>query len=248
MEIYVTAITDKGCIREQNEDRILVCDEILQDGRRDLNISISNNDKFFIAIADGMGGHAAGEIAAEMTLDLMRNRISFLEIDLTDFELKKRIQEIVQEVHNIIIEESNKNPERSGMGTTLIGLLFYKEFIYYLNIGDSRLYRFRDDLLVQISKDHSLKALTGIQSHIILNCVGGKNDTVFVEFDQVSKKIFEGDILILCSDGLTDMVPDEEIESILKSSNDPAFELVSRAKQNGGIDNISVVTIQILNI
>jgi protein phosphatase len=245
MELYITAITDTGCVREQNEDRILVGGKILREGRWDIQITLAQDNHLFVAVADGVGGHAAGEVAAELVLEKMHDKISLLKPGLKESELRERIERWSREVHEFILEESKKNSERARMGTTLVGVLFYDESVYYINVGDSRLYRFRDGYLVQVSRDHSVRALTGVPSHVILNCFGGGSETMFVDFDQVSKRIFGGDILILCSDGLTDVIADEDIEFILRGAGDFALEMVKTAKDRCGTDNISVVVIQI---
>lgn len=247
MELKIKAVTDTGHAREHNEDRILVGDEILREGSRDITVNLRDKSIYLVAIADGMGGHNAGEVASETVLELMRERIKSLKLELTETELAKKIEEWAQEIHSRILEEGNRLPERKGMGTTLVAALFYGNFAYYLNVGDSRLYRLRDGYLVQVSKDHSLRELTGngnIPSNVILNSFGG-GDKVFIDFAPVSKRLFDGDMLLLCSDGLSDMLLDEEIEKFLNTCDDPLFALLSEANSRGGKDNISVVLIQI---
>ncbi|MEW6608049.1 MAG: protein phosphatase 2C domain-containing protein [bacterium] len=247
MELRIKAVTDTGCVRDHNEDRILIGDEILREGDKEIEINLNDNPKYFVAIADGMGGHNAGEVASEMVLELMREKINSFESGLTENELSKKIKDWTYEIHSHILEEGNRSPERKGMGTTLVGILCYENSAYYLNVGDSRLYRLRDECLVQISKDHSLRELTGdnnLPSNIILNSFGG-GDKVFVDFAPVSKRIFEGDILLLCSDGLSDMLTDDEIEMILNSGEDSVNKLLTEAKNKGGEDNISIISITI---
>ena len=128
------------------------------------------------------------------------------------------------------------------MGSTFNGLLFYGNKIFNINIGDSRFYRFRDGILKQMSKDHSLAEVTGLdrnESHVLLNSVGG-GETVFVEMTNVTDYILENDIILLCSDGLSDMVSNDEIEKVL-IKNAATSDLLDKAKVNGGQDNISIV-------
>jgi len=247
VELKIKAATDTGYARKHNEDRILLGSDILREGNKDITVILEDNPIYLVAIADGMGGHNAGEVASEMVLELMREKIKSLELGLTENELAKRIEEWAQETHSRILEEGKRLPERKGMGTTLVGALFYDEFAYYINVGDSRLYRLRDGYLVQVSKDHSLRELTGnrnIPSNVILNSFGG-GDKVFIDFAPVSKRLFNGDTLLLCSDGLSDILTDEEIEKFLNTSEDPLLALLSAANNRGGNDNISVVLIQI---
>jgi serine/threonine protein phosphatase PrpC len=249
MELKIRARTDTGCVREHNEDRILVGDEIVREGDKEITVNLEDNPIYFVAIADGMGGHNAGEVASETVLEQMREKIKCLELGLTENKLARRIREWAQEIHFRILEEGNRLPERKGMGTTLVGILFYGNLAYCLNVGDSRLYRLRDGYLVQVSRDHSLRELTGnanIPSNVVLNSFGG-GDKVSVDLAPVSKRLFDDDILLLCSDGLSDMVLEEEIEKIMNGCDDALFALLSEAKNRGGNDNISLVVIQIVS-
>ncbi len=243
MNIHISSITLKGA-REKNEDRILLGEEIIKDGRKDLDIYISENGSYIIALADGMGGHKAGDVAAEMLLELLRNEILNLPPDLSESELIEEINKLAQNAHNYLLEESKKKPELEKMGTTLIAVLFYNNLAYFFNAGDSRLYRFRDGYLARLSKDHSVKALTGLPSHALLNSFGA-GKTVFIDLSKL--KLFENDILLLCSDGLTDTLTDDEIEKILGLSQDPLKDLVTAAFERGSEDNISLIIIYIKN-
>lgn len=249
MQLKIWAISDKGCVREHNEDMVLIGEDIFRDDKRELTVDLSLAKKiFFVAIADGMGGHNAGEVASEIVLRKMAEKINTLEENLTENELRSKISEWAEEIHNFILDEGNKDIAKNGMGSTLIGVLFYNNFAYYVNVGDSRLYRFRDGNLMQISKDHSLREATGdknIASNIIINSFGG-GEKIFVDFAPVGGKILNGDVLLLCSDGLSDMVSDDEIEKILNNEKEGVIEkLLDGAKKKGGEDNISMVLIDI---
>jgi protein phosphatase len=249
MKLEISAVSDKGCVREHNEDMVLIGDDIFRDDRRHLVVDLEGeNHKFFVAVADGIGGHSAGEVASEIVLRNIAEKIDNLKINLTKEELSNRMSEWTKEIHLCILNEGNKDVKRKGMGTTLIGLLFYNGNLYYVNVGDSRVYRFRGGMLMQISKDHSLRELTNnpnIPSNIIVNSFGG-GEKVFSDFEIASKKIIEGDIYLLCSDGLSDMVSEEKIEKILsEEDSEPIEKLLNKAKENGGDDNISIVLIQI---
>lgn len=242
MELRITALTNTG-LRERNEDRILLGEEILTEGRKDLSILLKEETCYLIALADGMGGHNAGEIAAEMVLKLMAREVHTVPLGLSESALVEQIRSGAQKAHAQILEESQRNPSWAGMGTTLVAVLFYGGLAWYFSAGDSRLYRLRDGCLVQVSQDHSIKAVTGAPSHGLLNSFGGGKKVFVVDVARV--KVLDGDVLLLCSDGLTDMVTDEEIEEILNTAEDPAEELVRSALERGGQDNISVVTIHV---
>ena len=130
---------------------------------------------------------------------------------------------------------------------TLVGLLYYEGRLFLINAGDSRLYRFRNDTLMLISRDHSLHELIGnieVPSNVILNSFGGGN-TFFIDIEPAGKKALDGDIFLLCSDGVSDMLNDEEIEAVLCKEG---FEeaLLEASKNKGGKDNISYVLVELL--
>jgi len=251
MQLKIIAVSDKGCVREHNEDMILIGNDILRDGRKEILIDLNNeNKKFFVAVADGMGGHNAGEVASEMVLRKINEKISSLEMNLTEKDLSLKISEWVKEIHTDILNEGKKDISKKGMGSTLIGALFYNNKIYYLNVGDSRLYRLRNGYLMQISKDHSLREITGnkdIASNIITNSFGG-GEKIFVDFASAGSKIFNDDAFLLCSDGLSDELNDEEIEETLGNKKNAVDELLKKAKNKGGIDNISIILVYLSGV
>ena len=247
VQLKIRAATDTGRVRGHNEDMVLVGDEILREDCTNVKVTIGRGQCYLTAIADGMGGHNAGEVASEMVLDLMRQRTKSLGPGLTGDELTEELQKWTHEIHCRILEEGNRVPERKGMGTTLVGVLFYDKVAYSLNVGDSRLYRLRDGCLARITSDHSLREITGDENtpaNVIVNSFGG-SDNVFIDFAPAGKKLFDGDVLLLCSDGLSDMLPDDEIERILTDCDYAPSALVEEANNRGGTDNISVVVVRI---
>jgi len=210
----------------------------------------SENKKYFVAVADGMGGHNAGEIASEMVIRKISQKINSLEMDLTEKDLSLKISEWVKEIHLDILNKGNEGINKKGMGSTLIGALFYNNKIYYLNVGDSRLYRLRNGYLMQISRDHSLKEMVGnkdIASNIIMNSFGG-GEKIFIDFAPVGSKIFNDDVLLLCSDGLSNELSDDEIEEILGNKENTVDVLLNKAKSKGGNDNISIILLYLSGI
>ena len=251
MQLKIVAISDKGYVRGHNEDMILIGNDVFRDGRKETLIDLNDENKiFFIAVADGMGGHNAGEVASEMVLRKIREKISGLETDLTGKDLSMKISEWVKEIHSDILNEGNRDINKKGMGSTLIGALFYNNKIYYLNVGDSRLYRLRNGYLMQISKDHSLREITGnkdIASNIITNSFGG-GEKIFVDFSFAGSKIFNDDAFLLCSDGLSDELNDEEIEETWGNKKNIVDELLKKAKNKGGKDNISIILVYLSGV
>lgn len=251
MKLKISAVSDRGCVREHNEDMVLIGDDIFRDDKRELVIDLKEKQAFFVAVADGMGGHNAGEVASELVLTKIAEKVKTLEEGLAEKDLADRFSIWAKEIHSFILEEGNKDVNKKGMGSTLIGVLFYNGKTYYINVGDSRLYRLRKGYLVQISKDHSLQEVMRseeVQSNIILNSFGG-GERIFIDFHPAGGVVLNGDILLLCSDGLSDMLTDDEIESILDNEKgDVAYKVLDEAKKKGGEDNISIVLIHLLEV
>jgi len=250
MKFRITAVCDVGCVRTNNEDMILVGKKILRDDR--LQGAIELNDQhsiFLIAVADGMGGANAGEVASQTVLEGLLEKISLLPSGMDAESLKTSIQALCQEIHQSITNAGIEDTAKSGMGSTLVALLWYEGTLYSVHAGDSRLYRFRNETLMQITEDHSMQKLVGsdeIPSNVIYNSFGG-GPSFFVTVDPAGKKALDGDIFLLCSDGVTDMLSDEEIEAILSHEG---FEeaLLEQAKAKGGRDNISYVLAEVSGV
>ena len=149
--------------------------------------------------------------------------------------------EWLDSVHKTIESKGHVNPEMSEMGTTLVGVVYYNGKYYWLNCGDSRLYRFRDGVLHQISVDHSLNTLKGEKRHsnILTNCIGGGSLHSYLDIYEFTDEVLPGDVYMLCSDGLSDMVPDADIERMM-SDGATANDLCEAAIVAGGYDNVSV--------
>ena len=250
----VCAKTDVGLKREQNEDSYLIINRETKD------IDIQNHGMMF-AIADGMGGHAAGEIASKMSCQGMADYYS-AKTDRPEgpgyFKAKlEHLKSSVYNVHNKIIEYGRINREFEDMGTTLSILVLTKSKALIAHVGDSRIYRLRQGFLEQLTEDHSMAQLF-IQMgyltpekvanhpirHVMSQAVGQGIDDIFRRIENVERD----DILLLCSDGLYDMVPDKEIRDILLNNpaqNDKCHRLVSRALENGGRDNVTVMVVQV---
>ncbi|HPN37953.1 MAG TPA: protein phosphatase 2C domain-containing protein [Melioribacteraceae bacterium] len=251
MIINIDSISNVGLVRKNNEDFIFDGARFIRDDKHNYSLSVEiDKTKIMFAVADGMGGHNAGELASEILLTELNGSLSNIFRDsniLSQYELKAFFDTEIKRIHNMLIQEGINDPNKYGMGSTFIGFIIYMGNFYSVNAGDSRLYRMRDGYLKQLSKDHSYSSMFGNErgsSHLIYNAVGG-GDRVFIDFTNLTSKIGAGDIILLCSDGLTDMLEDDTIEEILNDDG-TTFDLVNSALQRGGVDNISVIKLEIL--
>ena len=242
LEIY--GLTDEGLVREHNEDYISWFPET-----------------GLVILADGMGGHNAGEVASELAVNSVSEALDEVlspEIkDESDMDFKEVVHEAVVFANDEINLHAKTHPECSGMGTTIVMALFHNDSVILASVGDSRIYRFRKGELKQVTTDHSLvqemidngymseeEALNSTNRNLITRALGIAED---VEVDVNQEDIEKGDIYLLCSDGLSDMVTDEIIfSSLVKSRKDlkrASEDLVSLAKEYGGHDNVSVILV-----
>lgn len=246
MKVAMSAITDVGMVREKNEDQVATIPE--------LGLAI---------LADGMGGHQAGEVASDMAIDLITRHFveSFKSCD-NNGVLKNEtsvICEAIQMANSAIFEMAQQRPECNGMGSTIVVTLFYNNRMYVGHVGDSRLYRFRDSKLGQVTDDHSVvqellsrglispdEARNSAHKNLVTRALGIENN---VEPDIDSQAIEEDDTYLLCSDGLSDVLPDDVIEKVLYDHSNNIGEaariLVREANDHGGPDNISVVLVKL---
>lgn len=227
-------LTDKGMVRSANQDSHYVDPA----GR-------------FSIVADGMGGHAGGEEASQIAIKTIRE---YIELNWNDAaEISQLLEESLLAANQAIVEDQVSNPQRSDMGTTAVLILFQGEQVWAAHVGDSRLYRFRDDVLTQITEDDTwvaramkMNQLTADEArthplrHVLSHCLG-RRDLRQVNIRTIDVKA--GDLVLLCSDGLTEEVSDEEMTTYLKSQSleELPKTLVEAAKNNGGSDNITVV-------
>jgi len=249
--------SDIGLLRHNNEDSYLVVDQYCT------HYDLQKFGMLFV-IADGMGGHAAGEIASKMACEeavsAYYNGDVILENGRDESELKvRRLEKTLWSVHHKIVNFAKENDELRGMGTTLSALVLTNDKALIAHVGDSRIYRFRNHSCERMTIDHTGNQLlidTGkIQPeqesnhcyrHIITQALGGGGDlnSVFTRVESVRR----GDLFLLCTDGLHDLVTDNEIEKILGEHSLPQAtpdELVNAAIRKGGHDNVTVMVIQI---
>jgi len=248
MNIRVESVSFVGLVRKNNEDILFDGARFVRDGKHgySLDLDLSQAQMLF-AVADGMGGHNAGELASEIVLhEIVDSFIAIIKENaiLDESQLKKFFDSEIKNIHNLLLEEGIKDYTKEGMGSTFVGFLIYKGKFYTINAGDSRVYRFRDGLLKQLTKDHSYVSMYGgdrVESHMIYNAVGG-GEKVFIDFVDVTSKIDEEDSILICSDGLTDMIDDSAIEEILDEEGN-VEDLVTEVKKAGAKDNISIIKV-----
>ncbi len=236
----VLAVTDRGLVREGNEDAALVSPQL-------------------IAVADGMGGHAAGEVASKIAITALASLGKVLDDGNIDDESREDLLlNICYSIDQEILDQSSANPSLSGMGTTLTALHLTERTIELLHVGDSRAYRWSGKKLSQISVDHTVMQelidqgrLTPEEVHdhpqrsLLTQALMGDSgiDPVLVALDAKN-----GDKYLLCSDGLTSVLSDYEIEQIIKKS--PESELISQlieaTKSKGAPDNITILWAEIV--
>ena len=259
IRVKLFARTDVGQIREHNEDNFLVADLTrkargLLEANRSLVVGPHGS---LFAVCDGMGGAAAGEIASQLAVDILYERM----VDgldglpaLTRDELARRLVRAIEAAGLRIFQEAKVDRTRRGMGTTVTAAALVDGHLFFAQVGDSRGYLLRQGQLVQLTRDQSLvnqlieagqlteeEAETFEHNNIILQALGTA-DTVQVDLTYC--ELQRGDVLMLCSDGLSGMVRFDDIREVMRSTTEPVDTcklLIERANQAGGHDNITVI-------
>lgn len=211
-------------------------------------------------VADGMGGHNGGETASYLAVKTITEMVKVSKDDIINNEIQvpKFLSNMFDNANKTIFDEGNANKGLQGMGTTLTAMCFIDKSVVIGHVGDSRAYLFKEDKIVQLTKDHSLvaelvrngsisedEAKEHPQRHIITRAVGTDVD---LKYDMFEREVESGDVYLLCSDGLTNMLSDQEISNVIKEINDPqevCERLVNMANQSGGDDNITVLIVKI---
>ncbi len=256
----VQGLTDVGREREHNEDNFVVAD--LSRGVRGGPVShgasvVLGGHGMILAVCDGMGGAAAGEVASQMAIDVIHQHVVDglpPELSLTRDDIARRLVRAVEEAGFRIFEAARADRSRRGMGTTATAAALVDEMLFLAQVGDSRAYVLRDERLVQVTRDQSLvnqlieagqlteeEAETFEHNNIILQALGTSDH---VQVDLTYAELRAGDRVMLCSDGLSGMIRNEEIRKILVAATTPAEAsriLIERANAAGGHDNITVV-------
>ncbi|CDB31754.1 protein serine/threonine phosphatase [Clostridium sp. CAG:575] len=241
--IKAYAKSDLGKVREMNQDYYY--------------ISNSLDEVQLYLLADGMGGYNGGEIASKLAVQTAKNYIenNFKEIEKDRDSIIQLLGSSMEYANMVVYEKSKENAELQGMGTTLEICLIYNNKVYIGHVGDSRIYRIRKEFIRKLTQDHSYvqklvadgtitkeEAAHHPQKNMLMKALGCN---AFVEPDVMVKGFLKDDILIMCSDGLTNMVDQETIYKMASKNIEQApKDLVELANNNGGYDNITVVVIK----
>lgn len=244
MKLSIEALCHVGMVRENNEDAVSVGGLILRDNSTALTVTTPEDGWFYLLVSDGMGGHERGEEASEFTLDQVREAFERGIIGPETFE--EDIRKVVADASATLNRRAFESGQTHPMGCTLTGVVWHCGHIYLINAGDSRTYRFREGILRQLTTDETERGITGdpSASKYLLNCVGGGCDGRLT-ITSLDGKLLEGDSVLICSDGLTDMVPEETIENALDGGSN-ASDLLRMACAAGGVDNISIILGRVL--
>jgi len=245
--IVITAASRVGCVRKNNEDMVFAYDKFVRSEAYQTEFMTENVDRFVIALADGMGGHLAGEVASADTLENLRFFVSDMPKGLSVSEVNKTMEVWLESIHKIITSKGHADPSMEGMGTTLVAVIYYEGKYFWINCGDSRLYRLRDGKLAQLTTDHSLNTLRGEKRHsnIITNCIGAGCKHTYMDMVEFTDDFRRGDVYMVCSDGLNDMVSDDVIEQMMINGSS-ANRLCETAIERGGFDNVSVCVFSVM--
>lgn len=244
--LEVSASNCRGLVREKNEDMMLVSSHVLRDESMKTKMRLGKNENCIFAVADGLGGYNGGEVASEVVIRNLASFFHTLPEGMNTEEFRSLFDKWIRGMHRLLISMGKEDAMLKGMGTTLVALVIYEGHIYWLNCGDSRMYRLRSDYLTQLTKDHSLESITGMKNHahIVVNCIGAGEESYFDIFD-CTDYVYDNDLFILCSDGLTQMLSDENIERLLVDSAD-SEQLMDEACRAGGVDNISACLVHFM--
>mgnify|MGYP001140463372 CR=1 FL=1 len=232
-------LTDAGKIREHNEDSVIIVK--------------NDNDEYMMAVADGMGGHRAGEVASSMAIEHISKK--FLELNTIGEKANavNWIRQNINEINRDIFKYANSHEDSKGLGTTLVMAILTKDFLLFANIGDSSGFVLKENKLFKVTKDHTLvnllvstgelteeEAKNHPRKNVLMRALGA-NDPAEVDIFDVDMGV---SAILLCSDGLTNMLVNEQIEKILNneelSIEQKVLRLIKKSNNRGGTDNISI--------
>ena len=232
-------ITDSGRVRSHNEDSVTIVKNAASE--------------HFMIVADGMGGHRAGEVASSMVVTQIGSKFKALSTIGTKIDAINWLKDNVQEINNNIIKYSEDHPESMGLGTTCVMALLTKDFLLFVNIGDSSGFVFKNGKLKKITRDHTLvnflvetgdlseaEAVNHPKKNVLMKALGAA-DQCEIDIFEVETDI---DAIMLSSDGLTNMLSQDQIEKVLNETEitveDKLIKLIKKCNVRGGTDNISI--------
>lgn len=235
--------SDVGRVRSHNEDSVF--------------IHQPDERMMAVIVADGMGGHRAGDVASQLAAEVVGEQLREMKIELSMTELESMLRKSVKKANDRILQRSREDKALAGMGTTLVAAIIKEEELIIGNIGDSRAYLINKKRFAQLTRDHSLvnellhlgeitevEAETHPQKHVLVRAVGTDPE---VKPDVIKRKWMTDDHLLLCTDGLTNMVSDEQIHAVIQEDQSVKWkvdELMRRALEAGGEDNISLALVK----
>jgi protein phosphatase len=248
MPLRVGAGTDTGRVRALNEDAYML-----------------RADEGLFVVCDGMGGAPAGEVASQMAIEAIADQLNGLRLDADDtsaFEVPSylphtsRLADAVRRSNEFIYVQSQKDPRQAGMGTTVVGTWIREYIAGVAHVGDSRAYLWHDERLEPLTRDHSLaeaqraagladSTASAAQQNMLVRVLGREPD---VDVDVKEVPLQPGDYVLLCSDGLTRMVPESVLADSIRQFQEPqriCDHLIATANRNGGADNITVVVVEV---
>ncbi len=235
-------LTDAGKVRSHNEDSVIIVR--------------NQNDDYLLAVADGMGGHRCGEVASSIAISYLGKHFQETFRSMNKEDAVEWIRQSVKEINRLIFNHAEEHPESKGMGTTLVLAISTNDYVLFGNIGDSSGFAMKDNHIHKITYDHTLvnllvtagelteeQAKEHPKRNVLMKALGA-NDPVEID-------IFDCDIevsdILLCSDGLTNMLDQESIERVLLSDysvEDKVIRLIKKAINRGGTDNVSVAYLE----
>lgn len=235
-------LTDAGKVRSHNEDSVIIVR--------------NQNDDYLLAVADGMGGHRCGEVASSIAISYLGKHFQETFRNMNKEDAVEWIRQSVKEINRLIFNHAEEHPESKGMGTTLVLAISTNDYVLFGNIGDSSGFAMKDNHIHKITYDHTLvnllvtagelteeQAKDHPKRNVLMKALGA-NDPVEID-------IFDCDIevsdILLCSDGLTNMLDQESIERVLLSDysvEDKVIRLIKKAINRGGTDNVSVAYLE----
>src|SRR5574344_2108571 len=232
-------LTDTGRVRSHNEDSVTI-------------VKNGNNEHLMI-VADGMGGHRAGEVASSMVVTHIGSRFSDLSTIGTKLDAVNWLNENINEINSNILKYAEEHPDSTGLGTTVVMALLTKDFLMFANIGDSSGFVLKNGKLTKTTKDHTLvnllvesgeltpeEAINHPKKNVLMRALGA-SDKQELDIFEVEPNV---DAIMLCSDGLTNMLTKEQIEKVLAeeeiNEEEKLIKLIKKCNARGGTDNISV--------
>lgn len=244
MKLNIAANCIRGNKCRNNEDMILVGSAFLRDGS--IDFSIDNPELLFALVSDGIGGHDHGEMASEFLMRRIRESI------LPATDVGGGFQSWIRSVNAEMESISRRLATTRHMGCTLSGLIWQKNGVWVVNAGDSRTYRFRNGELLQLTEDHNFRRRSGYDfgpdRSKLVNCIGA-GASAEVDIRDISGDVQSGDVFLVCTDGLYEMLSEQDIFNVFSENFDSAASvarLTETAEAAGGRDNISLVVVKVI--